>query len=59
MTGEPMQSTCCSMPKGTCQPEVTFNSKKMKPVALAVIELYLSEVSQQKIPQKKNIYIYM
>ena len=57
MTGGSMQSTYCGMPKGTCQPEVTFNSEKMKPVALAVIELYLSEVSQQKIPQ--YIYIFV
>ena len=33
----------CSMPKGTSRAEVTWNSEKVKPVALAVMELYLSE----------------
>ena len=31
------------MPKGTCRAEATSNSEKIKPVALAVIELHLSE----------------
>ena len=31
------------MPKGTCRTEATSNSEKIKPVALAVIELRLSE----------------
>ena len=47
------------MPKGTCRAEVTPNSEKIKPIALAVIELRLSEdisqlltylLSQYKIP---------
>ena len=29
--------------KGTCQAEMTSNSEKIKPVALAIIELRLSE----------------
>ena len=33
----------CGMPKGTSQAEVTSNSEKIKPVALAAIELCLSE----------------
>ena len=33
----------CVMPKGTCRAEVTSNSEKIKPIALAVIELRLSE----------------
>ena len=33
----------CSMPKGTCQAEVTSNNEKLQPVALAVIESCLSE----------------
>ena len=46
------------MPKGTSRTEVTSNSEKIKPIALAVIELHLSEgisysvsqlLSQQKI----------
>ena len=31
------------MPKGTCRAEATLNSEKIKPVALAVIELRLFE----------------
>jgi len=31
------------MPKGTSQAEATLNSEKIKPVALAVIELCWSE----------------
>ena len=31
------------MPKGTCRAEATSNTEKIKPVALAVIELRLSE----------------
>ena len=31
------------MPKGMCQDEVTLNSEKIKPVALAVFELCLPE----------------
>ena len=33
----------CGMPKGTCRAEATSNSERIKPVALAVIELHLSE----------------
>ena len=36
--------TYCGMPKGTFQTEATSNSKKIKPIALAVIELHLSAV---------------
>ena len=57
------------MPKGMCPAGVTLNSEKTKPVALAVIELHLSEgisqsVSQsvrQSVSQYKisfNIYIF-
>jgi len=43
------------VPKGTSWDEATSNSEKIKPVALAVIKLRLSEgirqaVSQEKIP---------
>ena len=31
------------MPKGTCRAEATSNSEKIKPIALAVIKLCLSE----------------
>ena len=40
-----------SMPKGTCQAEVTSNSEKKKPLALAVIELRLSEGISQSVSQ--------
>jgi len=33
----------CGMPKGTARAEATSNSEKIKPVALAVIELCWSE----------------
>ena len=41
------------MPKGTSWAEATLNSEKVKPVALAIIELRLSEgISQSvEIPQ--------
>ena len=34
------------MPKGTSQAEVMLNSKKINPIALAVIELWRQSVSQ-------------
>ena len=37
------------MPKGTCPAEVTSNSEKIKPVALAVTELRLSETSVSQL----------
>ena len=37
------------MPKGTSQAESTSNSEKIKPVALAVIELRLSEGFSQSV----------
>ena len=56
-----MHRTYCGMPKGTCRAEATSNSEKIKPVALAIIELRLSEgISQlltysvsRKIPLNK------
>ena len=41
-TGKLMKNAC-DLPKGTSQAETTSNSEKIKPVALAVIELRLSE----------------
>ena len=35
------------MPKGTCQAGATSNNEKIKPIALAVIELCLSEGIRQ------------
>ena len=35
--------TYCGVPKGMSQDKVTLNSEKIKPVALAVIELRLPE----------------
>ena len=37
--------------KGTCRAEATSNSDKIKPVALAVIELHLSEGISQLLTQ--------
>ena len=42
-----MHRTYCGIPKGTCRAEATANSEKIKPVALAVIKLRLSEVISQ------------
>ena len=39
------------MPRGTCRAEVTSNSEKIKPIALAVIELRLSEGISQSVSQ--------
>ena len=41
------------MPKGTSRAAATSNSKKIKPVALAVIELCLTEGISQSVSQKK------
>ena len=41
----------CGMPKGTSQAEVMSNYEKIKPVALAVIELRLSEGISQSVSQ--------
>ena len=38
-----MHCTYCGMSKGTSRAETTLNSEKIKPVALAIIELCLSE----------------
>ena len=39
------------MPKVSCQAEVISNSEKIKPVALAIIELCLSEGISQTVCQ--------
>ena len=41
------------MPKGTSRADVTLNSKKIKPVAIAVIELCLTEDISQAVSHKK------
>ena len=43
---EGQQCTYYSMPKGTSWAEATLNSEKIKPIALAVIELGLPEGRQ-------------
>ena len=43
------------MPKGTSRAEATSNSEKIKPVALAVIELRLSEGVRQSVSQKISL----
>ena len=44
------------MPKGTCLAEATSNSEKIKLVALAVIELHLSEGISQAVSQWKILF---
>jgi len=45
-----MYCTYFGVPKGTSRDEVTSNSKKIEPIALAVIESHLSEgISQSEI----------
>ena len=39
------------MPKGTCRAEAMSNSEKIKSVALAIIELHLSEGISQLLTQ--------
>ena len=46
-----MHCIYCSIPKGTSRVEVTSNSKKIKLVVLAVIELYLSVGISQAVRQ--------
>jgi len=43
----------CGMPKGNPQAEATLNSEKIKPVALAIIELRLSEQSVSQSVSRK------
>jgi len=47
--GKSMKSAYCSVPKGTSRDEATSNSKKINPIALAVIELCLSEGIRQLV----------
>ena len=50
-----MHCTYCGMPKDTSWAEVMLNSEKIKPIALAVIELRLSEgISQSGSPSLEN-----
>ena len=39
------------MPKGTCRAEAMSNSEKIKPVALVIIKLRLSEGISQSVTQ--------
>ena len=52
-----MHCTYCSMPKGTCRAEATSNSEKIKPVALAVFELRLSETSVSQSVSQSVTYL--
>ena len=38
-----MHCTYCGVPKGTCPTKAMSNSEKIKPVALAIIKVHLSE----------------
>ena len=44
----------CSMPKGTSQAEAMSNSEKIKPVALAVIKLCLTEGISEAVSQSEE-----
>jgi len=45
----------CGMPKGTSWAEVTSNSEKIKPIAIAVITLRLTEgISQSGSQSEEN-----
>ena len=46
--------TYYGMTKGNCWAEVTLNSEKLKPVALAVIELCLSEGISQLLTDSEK-----
>ena len=50
-TGKSMKNVLY-VPKGTSWAEATSNSEKIKPVALAVIELCLSESISQSVTRK-------
>ena len=49
-----MHRMYCSVPKGTCLAEVMSNSEKIKPIALAVIKLHLSEGASQPVSQSAS-----
>jgi len=46
------------MPKGTFQVEATSNSEKIKPVALAIIEICLTEGISQAVSQKEILLTF-
>ena len=46
-----MHCTYCSIPKGTSWAKVMSDSEKIKPVALAIIELRLSEGISYSVSQ--------
>ena len=51
-TGKSMKNCMyCSMPQGMCPAEAMSNSEKIKPVALAIVELCLSEGISQSVYQ--------
>ena len=46
-----MHCMYCGMPKDTSRGKVTLNSEKIKPTALAAVELCLSEGISQSVTQ--------
>jgi len=44
------------MAKGTSGAEVTLNSEKIKPIALAIVELHKTEVGRQAVSQAVSQY---
>ena len=43
------------VPKGTCPVEALLNNEKIKPVALSIIELCLSESISQSVSRKLHV----
>ena len=53
--GQHKHWSCCGWPKGTSWDAATLNSEEIKPVAIAIIELHLSEgISQSDIQSVEN-----
>jgi len=47
--------SCCGWRKGTSWDKATLNSEEIKPVAIAIIELCLSEGISQSVSQQENV----
>ena len=52
-----MHCTYCGMPKGMCSAEAISNSEKINPVALAIIELYLSDSISHSFNRKFHLIL--
>jgi len=56
-TKEDTGNVYCSMPKGTSCAEATLNSEKIKPLALAIVELHWSKDIRQIVSQSVENYV--